>query len=112
MCDRWTRPSARRQLCRRDGWELTLELGSAPARAAGGTGELARGASPTVAVSCGLALERDIGVDPPQVQVAPVVPSSPSVALRLSRDLETSSASQKEDRACACVGDAHDPLSA
>ena len=35
-----------------------------------------------------------------------------SVVCRLSRGLETSSASQKEDRACACVGDAHDPLSA
>ena len=41
------------ELCREDGWDVELELGSLPARAAGGTGTLVRSsqASPTVVLA-------------------------------------------------------------
>ena len=65
------------ELCREDGWDVELELGSLPARAAGGTGTLVRSsqASPTVGLAARVRLECDAGVDPPEGALRLVTPS-------------------------------------
>ena len=65
------------ELCREEGWDIELELGSLPARAAGGTGTLVRSsqASPTVGLAARVRLECDEGVDPPEGALRLVGPS-------------------------------------
>eukprot|EP00960_Hanusia_phi_P050225 760081-Hanusia_phi.AAC.1 len=52
-----------------EGWDVNMEIGSAPARNAGGTGKLAKMETMTVNVGVSLRLEVDEGYDPPQGSV-------------------------------------------
>ena len=74
-----------RLLCRPAGWTFRCEIGSGPAQAVGGTGELAmrREATSTIGATFTLAFSLDAGYDPPQGGVELLVFSSkvPSILL-------------------------------
>ncbi|EKX54613.1 hypothetical protein GUITHDRAFT_132306 [Guillardia theta CCMP2712] len=52
-----------------EGWDISMEIGSTPARNAGGTGSLAKKDTMTVQIGASVRLDVDEGYDPPQGSV-------------------------------------------
>eukprot|EP00316_Scyphosphaera_apsteinii_P008932 CAMPEP_0119308018 /NCGR_PEP_ID=MMETSP1333-20130426/8355_1 /TAXON_ID=418940 /ORGANISM="Scyphosphaera apsteinii, Strain RCC1455" /LENGTH=245 /DNA_ID=CAMNT_0007311699 /DNA_START=77 /DNA_END=814 /DNA_ORIENTATION=+ len=83
------------ELCRPDGWTIQCDIGAAVARAAGGTGTLARqSSSAEIRLDLRVALDLDAGYEPPQGSVRLL---SSSRLLNSSRGFWKVDATDEED---------------